>query len=87
MDIGSNKPTAAERAAVRYHLLDVCDPDEREYTAADFALQVPRPPGGRLRNGPAPLWVRVSPSARAGRECAAADFAFRSGGKDPSPEM
>jgi tRNA dimethylallyltransferase len=39
MDIGSNKPTAAERAAVRYHLLDVCDPDEGEYTAADFALQ------------------------------------------------
>jgi hypothetical protein len=40
MDIGSNKPTPAERAAVRYHLLDVCDPDVHEYTAADFAVQV-----------------------------------------------
>lgn len=40
MDIGSNKPTPAEQAAVRYHLLDVCDPDVHEYTAADFAIQV-----------------------------------------------
>lgn len=32
MDIGTAKPTAAERAEVRYHLLDVADPDE------DFSL-------------------------------------------------
>jgi len=36
MDIGSAKPTAAEQAAVRYHLLDLVPPSE-EYSAADFA--------------------------------------------------
>ena len=35
MDIGTGKPTAAERAAVRHHLIDVVDPDER-YHAARF---------------------------------------------------
>lgn len=35
LDIGSAKPTADERARVRHHLLDRCDPAER-YTAADF---------------------------------------------------
>lgn len=28
MDIGTAKPTAAERAATPHHLIDVCDPDE-----------------------------------------------------------
>jgi tRNA dimethylallyltransferase len=35
MDIGTGKPTAAERRAVRHHLLDVVEPDER-YDAARF---------------------------------------------------
>jgi tRNA dimethylallyltransferase len=35
MDIGTGKPTAAERAAVPHHVLDVVDPDER-YHAARF---------------------------------------------------
>jgi tRNA dimethylallyltransferase len=35
MDIGTGKPTAAERAAVVHHLLDLIDPDER-YHAARF---------------------------------------------------
>jgi tRNA dimethylallyltransferase len=35
MDIGTGKPTAEERAAVRHHLVDVVDPDER-YHAARF---------------------------------------------------
>ena len=36
MDIGSAKPTPEERAAVRYHLLDIAEPTQ-EYNAADFA--------------------------------------------------
>jgi tRNA dimethylallyltransferase len=35
MDIGTGKPTEAERAAVPHHLIDVVDPDER-YHAARF---------------------------------------------------
>lgn len=35
MDIGTAKPSAAERAAVRHHLLDLLDPSER-YSAARF---------------------------------------------------
>jgi tRNA dimethylallyltransferase len=35
MDIGTGKPTPAERAAVRHHLLDLIRPDER-YHAARF---------------------------------------------------
>src|SRR5512143_90335 len=36
MDIGTAKPTAAERAAVRHHLIDILDPDE-SFDAARFA--------------------------------------------------
>jgi tRNA dimethylallyltransferase len=35
MDIGTAKPTAAERSAVRHHLIDVVDPDE-DFDAARF---------------------------------------------------
>jgi tRNA dimethylallyltransferase len=35
MDIGTAKPTAAERAAVPHHLIDVKDPDE-DYTVTDY---------------------------------------------------
>src|SRR5690606_30614229 len=35
LDIGTAKPTAAERSRVRHHLLDVVTPDE-SFTAADF---------------------------------------------------
>lgn len=35
-DIGSAKPTAAERARVPHHLIDVADPGD-EFTAADYA--------------------------------------------------
>lgn len=35
MDIGTAKPTPAERAAVPHHLIDVVDPD-RPYTVADY---------------------------------------------------
>jgi len=36
LDIGSAKPTPAERGAVRHHLLDVVDPDQ-PFSAADYA--------------------------------------------------
>jgi tRNA dimethylallyltransferase len=36
MDVATGKPTAAERGAVRHHLIDVVDPDDR-YDAARFA--------------------------------------------------
>lgn len=36
MDIGTAKPTAAERAAVPHHMIDVCDSDT-PYSCADFA--------------------------------------------------
>src|SRR5579859_3941326 len=35
LNIGTAKPTAAERAAVRHHLLDIVSPDE-DFTAAVF---------------------------------------------------
>jgi tRNA dimethylallyltransferase len=35
MDIGTSKPSAAERAAVAHHLIDVCDPSE-PYSAGRF---------------------------------------------------
>jgi tRNA dimethylallyltransferase len=35
MDIGTAKPTPAERAEVPHHLLDVCDPDD-DYTVSRF---------------------------------------------------
>ena len=37
MDIGTAKPSAAERARVPHHLLDIRDPEDT-YSAADFAL-------------------------------------------------
>jgi tRNA dimethylallyltransferase len=36
MDIGTAKPTAADQAEVRHHLLDLADPDER-FTVSRFA--------------------------------------------------
>jgi tRNA dimethylallyltransferase len=41
MDIGSAKPTQAERAAVKHHLIDILDPTEA-YSAARFANDTTR---------------------------------------------
>ena len=41
MDIGTAKPSAADRAAVPHYLLDVVNPNER-FTAADFKLWASR---------------------------------------------
>jgi tRNA dimethylallyltransferase len=38
LDVGTAKPTAAQRAAVPHHLVDVADPDE-QYSAGRFAEQ------------------------------------------------
>lgn len=35
LDIGTAKPSAAERRVLAHHLIDICNPDE-EFTAADF---------------------------------------------------
>lgn len=41
MDIGTAKPTAAERAAVPHHLIDIRDPSQA-YSAAEFAADAQR---------------------------------------------
>jgi len=41
MDIGTAKPTAAERAAVPHHLIDICDP-RQAYSAAEFVHDATR---------------------------------------------
>ncbi len=41
MDIGTAKPTAAERAAVPHHLIDIRDPSQA-YSAAEFATDARR---------------------------------------------
>jgi tRNA dimethylallyltransferase len=38
MDIGTGKPTASEQAAVRHHLIDIVEPDER-YHVARFRVE------------------------------------------------
>ena len=51
MDLGTAKPTAAERAAVPHHLIDIIDPTE-SYSAAQFrtdALRLMQEIGGRGR--------------------------------------
>ena len=37
MDIGTAKPTEAERSAVAHHMIDILDPDER-FSAAEYAI-------------------------------------------------
>mmetsp|Transcript_44262 Transcript_44262/g.87125 ORF Transcript_44262/g.87125 Transcript_44262/m.87125 type:complete len:674 (+) Transcript_44262:25-2046(+) len=39
LDIGSNKPSQAERAAVVHHLLDVVEPNEERFTAGRFVRE------------------------------------------------
>ena len=46
MDIGTAKPTAAERAEIPHHLLDLVEPSE-EFTLARFAVELSA--GLRLR--------------------------------------
>ena len=41
MDIGTAKPTTAERAAVRHHMIDIVEPTE-PFTCADYVAAASR---------------------------------------------
>jgi tRNA dimethylallyltransferase len=56
MDIGTAKPSAAERAAVPHHLIDILDPGEA-YSAAQFAADTARLAGEIRARGRLPLLV------------------------------
>lgn len=56
MDIGTAKPSAAERAAAPHHLIDVIDPAET-YSAAQFRADALRLVGEIVARGKAPLLV------------------------------
>jgi tRNA dimethylallyltransferase len=56
MDIGTAKPTAAEQAAVRHHLIDVVDPDE-PFDAADYMALGRQALSQLLRRGKTPVVV------------------------------
>lgn len=56
LDIGTAKPTLAERARVPHHLVDVADPDE-PYHAARFRAEAEAAVADVLRRGRVPLVV------------------------------
>ena len=66
MDIGTAKPTAAEQAEVRHHLIDVADPDE-EYAVARFADDVAAVRADLARAGPAGRCSWAGPGCTCGR--------------------
>jgi tRNA dimethylallyltransferase len=56
LDIGTAKPTPAQRAAVPHHLIDVADPDE-QYNAGRFAEQASKATADILDRGRVPFLV------------------------------
>ena len=56
MDIGTAKPSPAERARVRHHLIDLVDPDQ-PYSAGRFRSDAIRVIGEILQRGKIPLLV------------------------------
>lgn len=56
LDIGTAKPTAAEQAAVRHHLLDITDPDTT-VSAGQFARQATEAWHDVVRRGGVPILV------------------------------
>jgi tRNA dimethylallyltransferase len=56
MDIGTAKPSAAERAAVRHHLIDIVQPSER-YSAARFVADARAAIAAIRARGATPLLV------------------------------
>jgi len=56
MDIGTAKPSAAERAAAVHHLIDIVDPADA-YSAAEFRADALRATGEILARGNLPLLV------------------------------
>src|SRR5205814_318458 len=65
MDVATGKPTAAERAAARHHLIDVVDPDDR-YHAARFRHDAIAAIADIHRRGHRALHPRVAPRPRSG---------------------
>ncbi len=60
MDIGTAKPTAAERAAAPHHLIDVIDPYE-EYSVAQYVAAAERAVCEIAARGRVPLFVGGTP--------------------------
>jgi tRNA dimethylallyltransferase len=60
MDIGTAKPTTAERAAVQHHLLDIRDPSQA-YSAAEFVQDAQRLIAEVSARGRLPLLVGGTP--------------------------
>jgi tRNA dimethylallyltransferase len=56
MDIGTAKPSAAERARVPHHLIDVVDPDQG-YSAGQFRADAIRVASEIIQRGKLPLFV------------------------------
>ena len=56
MDIGTAKPTAAEQAEFRHHLIDLVDPEER-FTVVDYAVAFESAIADVARRGAVPLLV------------------------------
>ncbi|MCL2080946.1 MAG: tRNA (adenosine(37)-N6)-dimethylallyltransferase MiaA [Oscillospiraceae bacterium] len=54
MDIGTAKPTAAERKGVPHHMIDVCDPSE-PYSAARYAREASACADDILKRGRLPV--------------------------------
>jgi tRNA dimethylallyltransferase len=56
MDIGTAKPTMAQRGGVPHHLIDVVDPDQ-PFSAADFAVAANQAIDGIVSRGKLPIVV------------------------------
>ena len=56
MDIGTAKPTAAEQAEIRHHLIDLVDPAER-FTVVDYGTAFEPAMAGIARRDAVPLLV------------------------------
>jgi tRNA dimethylallyltransferase len=81
MDVGTAKPTPAERAAVPHHLLDLVAPDEA-FTLADWLEAARRAVGEVSTRGRLPLLVGGT-----GLYVAALVDGYRLPGPGPDPEM
>ena len=55
MDIGTAKPTPAQRRAVPYHLIDLVDPDQ-EFTVQQFQAEGRSALDGIAGRGTVPCW-------------------------------
>ena len=86
LDIGTAKPTPAERARVPHHLIDVADPTSRTTPAASRSRR-PRRPRTSTRAGRRCSWsaAPASTSARSSTACSAARRAIPSCARSSRP--